>query len=96
MPRKTEEKGKTVEELAQDWGVDFQKIRIKGELVDTIREHCRKHKISQRNLASRVPGLTHDRVSRIFRGEVGHMTIDKLITILSCIGYAVDVKARAA
>ena len=43
-----------------------------------------------------VKGLTQDRVSKIFSGQVGHMTIDKLIEILSSLGLSVAIKAKVA
>lgn len=43
-----------------------------------------------------VPGLSQDRVSKIFSGQVGHMTIDKLVEILSSLKFKVAVKAKAA
>jgi predicted XRE-type DNA-binding protein len=43
-----------------------------------------------------VDGLSQDRVSKIFSGQVGHMTIDKLIEILSALEISVTVKAKAA
>jgi len=94
--RRKKKRGLSIGELAKEWGIDEQTVRIKAELVKVIREHCEKNHISQRRLASIVPGLSQDRVWRIFSGQVGHMTIDKLISILSTIGYRVNVNARAA
>ena len=89
-------KPQNLEEVAKDWGIDYQVFRIKSELVDTIRAHCEDHSISQRKLASMVDGLTQDRVSKIFSGQVGHMTIDKLVEILSALKYKVAVKTKVA
>ena len=86
----------TVQELAQDWGIDYQVFRIKRELIDTIRNYCVEHSISQRKLAASVAGLTQDRVSKIFSGQVGHMTIDKLVEILSALKFKVAVRAKKA
>ncbi len=66
------------------------------ELVDTMKKHCEKYNISQRKLASIVEGLTQDRVSKVFSGQVGHMTIDKLVQILSALDYQIKIKAKAA
>ncbi|WP_413943790.1 hypothetical protein [Bdellovibrio sp. HCB-162] len=94
---KTEKlKPQSLERLADDWGIDIQVFRIKMELIDTIKNHCLDNKISQRKLASLVPGLSQDRISKIFSGQVGHMTIDKLVEILSVLNYTVALKARAA
>lgn len=45
-------------------------------------------------LAKMVKGLTQDRVSKIFNGQIGHMTVDKLIAILISLNYKVEVKAK--
>jgi predicted XRE-type DNA-binding protein len=86
----------TLDEVAKDWGIDYQVFKIKTQLVETIKHYCEKHKVSQRKLASMVDGLSQDRVSKIFSGQVGHMTIDKLIEILSALEISVSVKAKAA
>ncbi len=86
----------SIESLAKDWGVDFQVFKIKNQLIETIKKHCESNKVSQRKLAALVPGLTQDRISKIFSGQVGHMTIDKLIEIMSALEINVVVKAKAA
>lgn len=86
----------TLDELASDWGIDLQVFRIKTYLIDTIRTHCQKNHISQKKLAAMVPGLSQDRVSKILSGQVGHMTIDKLIEITSALEYEIVIKAKAS
>lgn len=86
----------SLDEMAKDWGIDYQVFKIKTQLIETIKNYCQKHKISQRKLASLVDGLTQDRVSKILSGQVGHMTIDKLVEILSALEISVTVKAKAA
>ena len=86
----------SMEELAKDWGIDYQTFKIKTELIDVIKEHCEENDISQRSLATMVPGLSQDRVSKIFSGQVGHMSIDKLVAILSALEIKVSMKAKAA
>lgn len=89
-------KAQNLKEVASDWGVDYQTYLIKKELVETIKGHCEINNITQKELAKMVDGLTQDRVSKIFSGQVGTMTIDKLVFILSCLDYKVVVKAKAA
>lgn len=89
-------KSQSLSELAKDWGIDYQAFKIKSELIDVLRKHCQENEISQRKLASMVPGLTQDRISKIFSGQVGHMTIDKLVTILSALKIKVSVITKAA
>jgi predicted XRE-type DNA-binding protein len=89
-------KPQSLADLAKDWGIDYQTFKIKSELIDVLRRHCQENDISQRKLASMVPGLTQDRISKIFSGQVGHMTIDKLVAILSMLKIKVSVSAKAA
>ncbi len=94
---KTEKlKTQSLEEVAKDWGIDYQVFKIKSDLINTIRKYCDDHEVSQRKLASLVPGLSQDRISKIFSGQVGHMTIDKLVEILSVLKFKVAFKAKAA
>lgn len=94
---KTEKlKPQSIEEVAKDWGIDYQVFKIKSDLISTIRDYCAEHEISQRKLAAMVPGLSQDRISKIFSGQVGHMTIDKLVEILSALKFKVAIKAKAA
>jgi predicted XRE-type DNA-binding protein len=94
---KTEKlKPQNLEEVAKDWGIDYQVFKIKSELIDAIKKYCDLHKVSQRKLAAMVAGLTQDRISKIFSGQVGHMSIDKLVEILSALKIKVAVKAKAA
>lgn len=83
-------------ELANDWGIDYQVFLIKSQLIDSLKTYCHKNSISQRELARRVPGLSQDRVSKIFSGQVGHMTIDKLIEIMSSLGMKITIKTGSA
>ena len=84
---------KKLAQLAESWGVDYQVIKVKSDLIHAIKKHCQKKKISQRQLAAMVPGLSQDRVSKIFTGQVGHMSIDKLIEIHSSLKLKVSVIA---
>lgn len=86
-------KEKELVQLANSWGVDYQVIKVKSDLIGAIKDHCQKKKISQRQLASMVPGLSQDRISKIFTGQIGHMSIDKLVEIHSALKLKVIVKA---
>ncbi len=80
-------------QLAESWGVDYQVIKVKSDLIEGIKDYCHKKGISQRRLATMVPGLSQDRVSKIFTGHIGHMSIDKLIEIHSALKLKVSIKA---
>ena len=89
-------KSQSIAELANDWGIDYQTFKIKSELINVLKEYCEENQISQRKLAQMVPGLSQDRISKIFSGQVGHMTIDKLVAILSTLRIKVLVSTKAA
>ncbi|OUR98549.1 hypothetical protein A9Q84_03815 [Halobacteriovorax marinus] len=78
-------------ELSETFGIDYQVVKIKSQLIDKIKNHCKKNSISQRKLASMVTGLTHDRVNKIFQGLIGHMTIDKLLQITNALDIEVKI-----
>lgn len=88
-------RSKSLQDLAADWGVDLQVVKIKTFLINLIRIHCTKKNISEKDLASMVPGLTKEKVSKILSGQVGHITIDKLIEITSVLKYEITIKAKA-
>ena len=87
------EKEQELAQLAKAWGIDYQVIKLKSELIQAIKNHCQKKRISQRQLAAMVPGLSQDRISKIFSGQVGHMSIDKLVEIHSALKLKVSIKA---
>ena len=80
--------------FAKMMGIDYQVVQIKVKLVDRIKKECKKRSISQRKLASTIPHLTHDRVSRIFNGQIGHMTVDKMLEILSHLNVKATVSFK--
>ncbi len=84
----------SLRELAESWGINYEVCRIKSELIENIKHCCKKEKISQRALAKMVPGLSQDRVSKIFNDQIGHMTIDKLVQILSVLKIKVSMSSR--
>ena len=96
MKKTTKMKTLSLEKLAQSWNIDYQTFKIKVALINTLKKYCATHNISQRKLAKLVPGLTQDRISKIFSGQVGHMTIDKLIFILSILKVKASISIQKA
>ena len=87
----------TMKEFVESFGGCYETLQIKWELVDTIKAHCKAHKISQRKLASMVPGLSQDRVSHFFNyGTSGGITIDKLIEIAAALNIKFKLVRKAA
>lgn len=79
-------------QIADSWGADYQVIKLKADLIQTIKDHCAQKEISQRQLAALVPGLSQDRISKIFTGQIGHMSLDKLVEIHSALKLKVLMK----
>lgn len=88
--KKEKPKPQSIESVALDWGINYQVLVLKTKLIDKIKEICEENEISQRKLAKMVDGLSQDRISKIFTGQVGHMTLDKLVEILSALKVKVD------
>lgn len=92
--KKEKLKHQSLESVASDWGIDYQVFVLKTKLIEKIKEICEENEISQRKLAKMVDGLSQDRISKIFTGQVGHMTLDKLVEILSALKVKVDFKLK--
>jgi len=78
-------------EFCEEFGVDYQVMKIKTSLINKIKNHCEKNKISQRKLASMVTGLTHDRINKVFNGKISNMTVDKLLQIAHALDIMVNI-----
>jgi predicted XRE-type DNA-binding protein len=89
-------KSYSVNEIANEWGIDYQVFKMKIYLIGVIKDYCKNHSITQKKLASMVLGLTQDRISKIFSGQPGHMTIDMLVKILTALEHKIEIKAKAA
>jgi predicted XRE-type DNA-binding protein len=92
--KKEKLKPQSLESVASDWGIDYQVYLLKTKLINKIKEICEENGISQRKLAKMVEGLSQDRISKVFTGQVGHMTLDKLVEILSALKVKVDFKLK--
>ena len=85
-----------IKEFAEMMGVDYHIVQVKAKLIDKIKAECKTKNISQRELARMVPGLTHDRISKIFNGQLGHMSVDKLIEILNHLNIRINLSFKKA
>ena len=92
--KKEKLKPQSLESVASDRGIDYQVYLLKTKLINKIKEICEENGISQRKLAKMVEGLSQDRISKVFTGQVGHMTLDKLVEILSALKVKVDFKLK--
>ena len=70
-------------------------LQLRADLMIDLRQIILKNGWNQKEAAKQL-GLTPNRVSYIVNGQVSKFTTDKLIGLLSKVGYAVDVTVRAA
>jgi predicted XRE-type DNA-binding protein len=84
----------SIDEVANDWGIDPQLFFIKNWLIDLINNYCLENLIVKRRLASMIASSSQKKVSKIFNGEVGHFTVDELIEILSVLNLKIKISAK--
>jgi len=87
-------KNVSLEELAEDLGLDYREVREKHKLISRIKKIRKDRELSQAELADMV-GLSQSRIARI-EGGVGtkNMSFDLLFRVLSALGYECRVSVR--
>ena len=68
--------------------------RIKGELMDEIRNYIKSNNLKQ-GKAAELFGVSQPRVSDIFTGKISKFTIDSLVGILSKVDIQIDIHSSA-
>ena len=76
---------------------ESENLRIRSVLMAAINKYINDHKLSQAD-AAKLFGEKQPRISEIKQGKIELFTVDKLIKLLACIDYQVDitVKEKAA
>ncbi len=76
---------------------ESENLRIRSVLMATINKYINDHKLSQAD-AAKLLGEKQPRISEIKQGKIELFTVDKLINLLACIDFQVDitVKEKAA
>ena len=70
-------------------------LKIRADLMIKLREIIHANGWSQKEAGEQL-GLTQNRVSYIINGQVSKFTTERLIELLSKIGYTVTVGVQAA
>ena len=85
---------KTLEELAENLGIDFQEVQQKHKLISKIKKARKDLSLSQAELAEMV-GVSQSRIARI-EGGVGtkNMSFDLLFRILATLGFECRISVR--
>jgi predicted XRE-type DNA-binding protein len=82
------------ENIFADLGyADAETHLLKARLVNRIQEIINKQKITQTAAAKRM-GLSQPDVSRLLKGHFRDMSVERLMRLLTRLGYQVDIVIR--
>ena len=83
---------RNVFEALEDDPAMAQNLKIRSELMITLRQYIEDAGLGQKE-AAEVFGVYQPRISDLMRGKIGKFTIDKLVNMLARIGKTVKMKA---
>ena len=84
----------TVEELAENLGVNAIEVREKQKLIDLIVKTRKARGISQASLAKKVE-VSQSRIAQVESGVgTNRVTFDVLLNILVTLGFDFKISAR--
>lgn len=82
--------------LFQDMNLEgAENLKIRSQLMIEIRRYVESSGLTQ-VAAAKVLGTTQSRLNEVIKGRIEKCTIDRLINMLTAVGYQVDVKIREA
>jgi predicted XRE-type DNA-binding protein len=74
---------------------DAETHRLKAGMVTRIRDLMSEHKLTQIEAAKRM-GLSQPDVSRLLRGQFREVSVERLMKMLTRLGFEVDIVVREA
>ena len=83
---------RNVFEALEDDPAMAQNLKIRSELIITLRRYFEDAALGQKE-AAELFGVYQPRISDLMRGKVDKFTIDKLVNMLARIGKTVTMKA---
>jgi len=83
---------RNVFEALEDDPAMVQNLKIRSELMITLRQYIEDAELGQKE-AAEVFGVHQPRISDLMRGKIDKFTIDKLVNMLARIGKTVKMKA---
>ena len=83
---------RNVFEALEDDPAMAQNLKIRSELIITLRRYIEDAALGQKE-AAELFGVYQPRISDLMRGKVDKFTIDKLVNMLARIGKTVTMKA---
>ena len=69
-----------------------QNLKIRAELMNSLREFIEEEELGQKK-AAEVFGVHQPRISDLMRGKINKFTIDMLVNMLARIGKSVKLQA---
>lgn len=86
----------TVEELANNLGVNVKEVQEKQKLIQLITKARKASGLSQASLAKKV-GVSQSRIAQIESGVgTSKVTFDVLLNLLSVLGYDFKIVPKKA
>jgi predicted XRE-type DNA-binding protein len=79
-------------EALEDKPAMVQNLKIRSELMISLRKYIEDEGLSQKK-AAEVFGVHQPRISDLMRGKINKFTIDMLVNMLARIGKPVKLKA---
>jgi len=83
---------RNVFEALEDDPAMAQNLKIRSELMITLRQYIEDEELGQKE-AAEIFGVYQPRISDLMRGKIDKFTIDKLVNMLARIGKNVKMKA---
>ena len=83
---------RNVFEALEDDPAMAQNLKIRSELMITLRQYIEEAGLDQKE-AAEVFGVYQPRISDLMRGKIDKFTIDKLVNMLARVGKTVKMKA---
>ncbi len=68
-------------------------LRVKSALIDAISDTIRARKLTQRD-AARLCGTDQPTLSKVLRGRMESVTIDRLAAWLNALGRTVEIRVQ--
>lgn len=83
---------RNVFEALEDDPAMAQNLKIRSELMITLRQYIEDEELGQKE-AAEIFGVYQPRISDLMRGKIDKFTIDKLVNMLARVGKNVKMKA---
>lgn len=70
-------------------------LKLRSELMMKISAYVKQSKLTQTQAAEKL-GVTQPRLNDVLKGRIEKCTVDRLVNMLSAVGYKVDLKISHA